>query len=235
MPALLSWRLVWRDAGPESAAAARPGERPAQLVSLAPRLRPPGLPLEVAQLLPNQDGCRALLAALRECQPPAASAAGLFLADPFLQVERAAGALRAAGIVVVANLPSVGQHEADFYQQLADVGLDGARELAALAAFRAQGFASAAVVCDAEAARAAARNDPDLILALPKIAGFAAGFPSLRQRGVLAQAVRATLSEEGWSGPLLLLADRTEATHQRLWPDCVDGVICRPEPVQADP
>ncbi len=227
MPGLLSWPLVWRPgAQPDPLA-------PAALVTLAPRLRDCGLPAEVAILLPNQDGCRTLLATLASTPPPPGSAAGLFLADPFLRVAPTAATLRAAGIAAIANLPSAGQHDPELAQQLADVHLDSAREAERLAAFKAAGLRILAVVCDGEAAYALAAADPDLVLVLPKVGDFAAGFPSLRQRGAAAQAVRAALAEAGWQGPLLLLADRTEADHPRLWPQCVQGVVCRPVALDA--
>lgn len=227
MAGLLSWPLVWRPgARPDPAA-------PAALVTLAPRLRHPGLPPEVAVLLPNQDGCRALLAALAASPPPPGSAAGLFLADPFLRIAPVAAALRAAGIATVANLPSAGQHDPELAQPLADVRLDSAREAERLAAFKAAGLRTLAVACDGEAANALAATGPDLVLVLPKVGDFAAGFPSLRQRGAAAQSVHEALAAAGWRGSLLLLADRTEAEHPRLWPACVGGAVCRPAPLQA--
>ena len=68
------------------------------------------------------------------------------------------------------------------------------------------------------------------MIVLPRVADFAAGFPSFRQRGAAAHAVAEAARQAGWTGFLLGLAERREADHETLWPDSLDGVLCRPAP-----
>lgn len=153
---------------------------------------------------------------------------GLFLGSPFLNVGLEGAKLAQAGVRWISNLPSVDQQDEEFLQQLSDVGLDRQRELASLSQLSAQGFSIAAVVSDAPGAAAAAAITPQAMLVMPRVVDFAAGFPSLRQRGAAAHAVSEAASEAGWNGPLLGLADASEAEHERLWPAPLEGVICRP-------
>ena len=156
---------------------------------------------------------------------------GLFLAGPFLNMALEGGRLAGAGLGWIANLPSVEQQDEEFSQQLADVGLDRGRELACLAQFRAQGFRVAAVAADGPGAAAAAAIGAEALIILPRVADFAAGFPSLRQRGAAAQAVAEAAAGTGWSGLLLGLAEGSDADHETLWPDRLDGLVCRPRPL----
>lgn len=227
------WRTQRRSGGAEPVGAA--AELPPDIVTLAPRLAAPGLPPEVAGLLPNQDTGRTLLAAvaegrIRPAEGSAPPALGLFLADPFLTVGRVADALAGAGLRWIAALPSVAQHDGDMAQQLADVGLDMVRECRRLAEFGSLGFATVAVAGDSAAAALAADAGCDAVLVLPRVGDFAAGFPSLRQRSSAARSVRTALETARWRGTLLSLADPMERRHEGLWPDAVDGVVCRPEP-----
>ena len=158
---------------------------------------------------------------------------GLFLAGPFLNMTLESARLAGAGLGWITNLPSVEQQDEEFSQQLADVGLDRGRELACLAQLRARGFRVAAVVADGRGAAAAAAIGPEALIILPRVADFAAGFPSLRQRGAAAQAVAAAAAGAGWSGLLLGLAEGSDADHETLWPDRLDGLVCRPRPLRA--
>lgn len=228
---LLTWRVVLRGAAQGSAAALPP----AILTTGAPFFDE-RLPLEVALLLPNTAGAAGLIAAVpRAPHLPPGCALGLFLADPFLNVSGEVGCLKAAGIAVVANLPSVEQQDLDFVQQLGDVGLDFAREADRLGEFRRAGFGVIAVVAGAAAARAVRPLEPLAVVVLPRVADYAAGFPSFRRRGAVAREVAAALTAEGWQGPLLGLAAASEVAHQTLWPDVLDGVLCRPEPLNLPP
>src|SRR3546814_12247081 len=67
-------------------------------------------------------------------------ALGLFLADPFLNIAGQVSRLRRAGVISVANLPTVEQQDVDFAQQLAAVGLDLTREVDHLGRFRTHAF-----------------------------------------------------------------------------------------------
>lgn len=198
---------------------------PAAVLTLAPPFRASALPEEVGLLLPNRDGLRLARAEVAAApEAVAGKALGLFLADPFLHVESEAAVLAGSGVTWIANFPSVEQQDQEFSQQLSDVGLDAAAERGRLAGFRSAGFGILAVVSDAQGAAAAAELDPGAMLVLPRVADFAAGFPSFRQRGAAAAAVR----ETGWAGPLLALGQGEEALRESLWPDAVDGLLLRP-------
>ncbi|HSH43405.1 MAG TPA: phosphoenolpyruvate hydrolase family protein, partial [Arenicellales bacterium] len=162
------------------------------------------MPDEVAMLLPTNPGPVALVDdLLKESGFPDGLILGLLLASPFLNVKVESARLRRAGFTRIANLPSVVQHDEEFSQQLADVDLGFERELECLSRFRAQGFELTAVVADARTAAAAAAIDPEIIIVLPRVADFAAGFPSLRQRGSAVQSAAESARETGWSGTLL--------------------------------
>lgn len=153
---------------------------------------------------------------------------GLFLAGPFLNVALESARLRRAKVHWITNLPSVEQQDLEFSRQLADVGLDLERELECLSQFRSEGFRTAAVIADARGAAAAAEIKPDIMVVLPRIVDFAAGFPSLRQRSTAVQSVAAAARGAGWSGIVLGLGDTSEAGSERLWPAHLDGLVCRP-------
>lgn len=153
---------------------------------------------------------------------------GLFLASPFLNVSLESARLRRAGVKWIANLPSVVQQDDEFSRQLPDVGLDPARERERLAGFRERGFHIAVVVADGRDATAAAAIEPDAMLVLPRVADFAAGFPSLRQRSSAAQAVAEAVRAAGWRGVLLGLGEPRELDSEGLWSSHLDGLVCRP-------
>ncbi len=180
-------------------------------------------------LLPNRNSLAEMVDALsRYPAQVAGNAVGLFLADPFLHLPAQLARLSEAGVTWVANLPSVEQQDTEFSQQLTDVGLDGQLERARLAELQEAGFGLIAVVADAQSAGAAAALDPAALLVMPRVGDFAAGFPSFHQRGAAAGAAAAAARDAGWSGPLWGLAEAGEAEHETLWPDVLDGVVCRP-------
>ena len=175
------------------------------------------------QTLVDVAACRATEAAARD-----EMVLGLFLANPFLNVDRVAKQLWDAGWRWIANLPGVDQQDPEFSKELTDVHLDLARELEMLGRFRRFGFRVASVIAAPESAPAAAALEPDLVIVLPRVADFAAGFPSSRQRGAVATAVVGTLRDLSWEGTVLILATEAEAAHPALWPDAADGLLLRP-------
>ena len=229
----MKWPLVLRRGGSAMGAAAGAeagAELPRAILTLEPRLRHEGMPREVGLLLPTTDGPKRLIDAVA-ADPTAYHDAmlGLFLASPFLNLSATAIRLGQAGVAWIANLPSVAQQDLEFAQQLADVGLDHGRELECLAAFRDRGFKIAVVVADGPGAAAALAIEPEAIIVLPRVTDFAAGFPSLRQRGAAARDVAETARGAGWSGLLLGLGEASEADHAALWPEDLDGLVCRPQ------
>ncbi|MCP4329474.1 MAG: hypothetical protein GY791_13680 [Alphaproteobacteria bacterium] len=223
----MTWRIVLRHGGPDAAA-----DIPAAVLTIGPRFRQEGMPEEVSILLPTNAGPKRLIDAVAEGSAPVDGAIlGLFLASPFLNVESEGRRLAQAGVRWVTNLPSVAQQDEEFARQLSDVDLDHRRELQSLAAVRDQGFRIAPVVADGADAVAAVDIAPDALIVLPRVADFAAGFPSLRQRGAAIQAVANAVAAAGWPGPVFGLGNTGEAEHERLWPERLDGMICRPVPV----
>ncbi|KAA3625528.1 MAG: hypothetical protein DWQ08_09240, partial [Proteobacteria bacterium] len=161
----MSWRIVTRSR------LARQGRLlPDRIVTVAPGFGQSSMPDEIGVLLPTGAGPAALVEGLVEDPAPSRGAiVGLFLAGPFLNIELEGRRLRQAGVSWVTNLPSVVQHDREFAVQLTDVGLDPARELAALAAFREQGFRIAATVSDAQGAAAAAETGADAMVVMPRV------------------------------------------------------------------
>ncbi len=202
---------------------------PSGIITVAPGFSDEGLPEEVGILLPTNPGpARLIEQVLSAGLRPENTALGLCLASPFLNVPRDGARLAEAGFRWIANLPSVEQQDEDFTQQLADVELDQDEEISRLDGFRDLGFKTAVVVADRAGATAALEIDPEALLVLPRVADFAAGFPSLRQRGSAALGVAEAARDTDWHGLILGLAERSEVEHEALWPEPLDGVICRP-------
>lgn len=222
----MSWSIVMRTGE-------KPGTvSPSCVLSAAPQFTHEGMPLEIGHLLPTSAGPMNVVTSVTSAAQRQSNAiVGLFLANPFLNIDREAERLHAAGYRWIANLPTVDQQDAEFSHQLSDVSLDRAREFAALGRFKELGFNVAVVVSDPDAASEAVSIPPDLIFVIPKVADFAAGFPSTRQRGAVANAVVGALENQGWSGQVLCLGSKEEAEHDALWPDAVDGLILRPSPL----
>lgn len=224
----LSWDITLREESDRDSLVLPPA-----ILTARPRFSESGLPDEVALLLPNNNGASGLITEVLAAPAQLENRAlGLFLADPFFNVAAETGRLRESGTGWVANLPSVEQQDHDFVQLLGDVGLDRDLEIERLAKLKAGGFHVLAVVAGVEAARAAAEIGPDALFVLPRVADFAAGFPSFRQRGAAVKDVRVALEAADWHGPLLGLAAETEVAHATLWPDELDGVVCRPTPLK---
>jgi predicted TIM-barrel enzyme len=225
---LMQWDIIIRI----EYAATKPS-LPAAIFTGSPQLHHESMPNEVSMLLPTNQGPRVLIDTVVEHNKLSNEhMLGLFLADPLLNLMREQKRLYQAGIRWIANLPSVEQQDADFSQNLTDVGLDLQRELKHLAQFQAHDFNIAVVVADGLGATKAVAIDPDIIIVLPRVADFSAGFPSLRQRGSMAMEVHTATVEKGWSGALLCLGEHSEAAHESLWPEVVDGLICRPKPAR---
>lgn len=218
--------VLWRIAAPRHA-----DFLPSGFVTAAPTLPADQVPMEVGLLLPtgaDHGGTLPALAATPAGMP--GQGFGLFMANPFLAIDREAERLKSAGIQWVANLPSTHQQDAEFRQQLEDVHLDWTREVESLARFGALGLKRLAVLSDETVCKAVLAAAPEAVAILPRVADFAAGFPSMLRRGGPAQAIAETLRAEGWSGPVLVLGSEVEAASPTLWPPGVDGLLLRPAP-----
>ncbi|MBA4613381.1 hypothetical protein H1W37_17105 [Stappia taiwanensis] len=154
-------------------------------------------------------------------------AAGLFMADCFLHVERTAEILRAAGIEWVCNLPTVGQHDRAFQHVLSQVNMGVDRELAVCDAFRTRGFRLLVAVSEAEAAPRWARLDPEAIAHVPGLAAFRTGRPALSQRRAAEAELRAALAAKGWKGLFLPYGNPEEGAAVK---DEAGPCLCPPYP-----
>lgn len=227
----LTWDVISRQSHP-----AQDWPLPPAILTLGTRFQHESLPLEVGLLLPNSDGAASLVAAVVEAPERLGDRAlGLFLADPFLNLPSEVAGLKDARVSWIANLPSVEQQDVEFTQQLEDVGLDFAREIERLDLLRREGFRILVALASPGAAEAVVGLAPDAVLVVPRVADFAAGFPSFRQRGAAAREVHAALRGARWQGPLLGLAAASEVAHETLWPEVLDGVVCRPRPLEISP
>ena len=230
LPRVLTWRIVPRSGRPRSAAAI-----PVSVLTMAPGLMDERVPPEVALLLPNGGGNNALLSAASGMPGEAPGAAiGLFMADPFLNPPLIARRLEMLGRSWVCNLPSGTQQDVEFSALLGDVNLDHGREVEQLAAFGHRGHRILVVTADAADARRAATINPDALFVMPRVADFAAGFPSFRQRGSAISEVCDVVRAAGWTGPVLGLASVNEAAHESMWPPQLAGVVVRPVPVSPE-
>jgi hypothetical protein len=153
-------------------------------------------------------------------------AAGLFLANPFLHVERTARRLRTQRVQWVANLPSVTQHDNDFVDRLADVDLGFGKELTVLEAFTRHALKSLVVVVRPGEAQQAVEAGCTALFVMPPVEAFEAGFPSARYRADQLAAVRAAIPD--FEGPLLCLLSQAEQTRPATWPTGASAAVIRP-------
>lgn len=199
------------------------------ILTYAPSIPDEDMPQEASILLPTHPGPQSLIELISDKQTyNSSSAIGLFMSDPFLAVEREARRLIAMGVTWVCNLPTVEQHDEEFTQQLADVGLDRSKEYESLRAFKSAGLKIAAAVSNVPAAKESVSLNPDALIVIPRTSDFAAGFPSPRQRGAAAQLIKDAINDTDWNGPLLGYGDEREIDHPSQWPECVDGMLFRP-------
>lgn len=223
---MLSWKIVLRED-----IRVREANIPEQVLTIAPAFQHDNMPLEVSLLLPTSMGPRHFLKKINQNSPVSENAIlGLFLNDPLLNITTEKSRLRQSGFQWIANLPSVEQQDHEFAQQLSDVGIDRQREFDLLDRLKSEDFKIAVVVSDSTAIPSVVKIDPDIIIVIPKVSDFAAGFPSPRQRSQAALDVFHASQERGWSGILLGFGDHSEIDHERLWPNCVHGLLCRPLP-----
>lgn len=201
---------------------------PGSVLAIGPSFQHENMPHEVALLLPTNPGpARLIDDIVRHPALCTDAILGLFLASPFLSTAVESARLRRAGVTWITNLPSVDQQDQEFVRELRDVELDHHCELERLARFRAEGFRIATVVTSASDATSVAAIEPDIIIVLPRVADFAAGFPSLRQRNSSARAVAQAARAAGWSGILLGLGNAQEGGSESVWSTALDGIIYR--------
>ena len=216
----LEWKLVATNGRAEGRSL------PMGIVTIGPAFQHERLPPEAGMLLPSADTNLVLLSLL-EARPErfAGLAAGLFLSDPFLNVDLAIKRLQAAGVTWIAALPSACQHEPDFRRYLREVDLDLERELRVLKVLEETGLSTISTVASAEDAAVVA-SVATAVLVLPNTAEFADGFPDLAIRLELEEAAHQTDAP----APLRL---GLRSPHEERWVGRLDGAVLRPTPFAA--
>jgi predicted TIM-barrel enzyme len=161
----------------------------------------------LAGLLPIVDVNGALIEALSGRGgrfPGAAEAiAGIFAADPFLDLEELALGLAGAGLSRAANYPTVQHIDGAAGEGLAAVGYDAAAEFAALAALEKRGFACFACVASLQGAELALGAGLKRLVFDPGPAGNACPprLPNLAREAGAAFAVVALEARAAAGGP----------------------------------
>jgi len=119
-------------------------------------------------LLPTRDYNRGILDALQRVRLPPGCCVGLFLAHPFLDIERWLKLLAAAGAEGIAAFPGVTRLHGEFARTAEQAGLSQRTEIARLAAAAGAGMATMASLGSAEFERGLGDFVPDwLLTALP--------------------------------------------------------------------
>lgn len=207
---ILFWRAVLAEGGPSG------------ICTAAGRAIPPWLPYEIGLLLP---GPQSAGPAAMPADIPGNAALGVFLSNPLLNIGKLVEAVTSAGVRWVANLPTVAQHDPEFRGHLEDVGLGYGRETAGLRTLREAGLKTIAAVATAEDAESAA-IDADMILVVPDVSAYGAGFPSAGVRSAQIAEVRRACP--GYAKPLLGMLTEAEHRLPSTWPAGVDGGVIRP-------
>ena len=156
---------------------------PRGFLSMSPPFRNDALPLESIALLPGSSGSQGLLQHIA-ANPACAqgNGVGLFLGDPFLNLEQITQQLKKLEVQWICNLPSMAQHAEEFRNQLADVDISVAGELKALHEFRLHGFHTLAGLSSTDHLHTLVSHPADAILVLQTTDDLQISFPSLPQR-----------------------------------------------------
>lgn len=206
-----------------------PGEMalPSGFITFGPAFTHDDVPPEALMFLPRTKGSRGLLDQLTQKPDLAAEGGvGLFLVDPFLNLEEMASRLLRCGVSWVCNLPTVAQCEAEFVDQIADVGFTHDAEIAALERLAVSGLNILISLTHADQVARVSTVGARAILVMPTIADMQAGFASRRQRSSAATDVRRAVDEAGLDLPVLCLMSRDELEQGLKF---ADGALLRPE------
>lgn len=215
--------LFWRIVAPDGVR----HDLPAGICATVNPNLPADLPPEVGLLLPGPQS---------SAPPPVADAvpanacAGVFLANPILNITTLTAELGARGIGWVANLPSLALHEPGFRGSLADVGLGFEREIEAMRLLRSAGLCVVAVVATPGDAEMSMDLGAGALLAVPPASAFKSGFPSARARAGQVAELRGGVPNIPI--PVLGLLTDAEVSLRAAWPEGLDGGLCRPLPLQ---
>ncbi len=192
MQGVRRWPIDWRDRKPPS------DDRPKAIV-VPDFPAAPGLPLELAALLPNHAFNRQLLEGLIDRPPWAQQAdiAACFMADPFLNPAAFAKQIRRKGFSRLCNLPTIAHFGSGLAAMSDEVGLGPARERERLESFRDLGLEVFAVVTDRQGWRRVAPMAP---------AGVIVGRGFESEADDLPQTAAAVAADVAGRCPVLMLA-----------------------------
>ena len=192
----------------------------ARIVTFAAGFQSANLPPEVSMLLPTVPGAKRIAEALTTSpQIFDGAVTGLLVTDPAIKFERTIKSMKAANNRWVANLPTIGLHDAEFKSFLNEVALGVPAEIDILAKFKAHGIKIMAVLADFSEAKAMAKLNPDAVLIMPKVSDYLDGWPSLATRVENERTIRAALSQNVWDGRCL--GYRAPGEDNNGWP-CVE-------------
>ena len=185
---------------------------PEGFVTFGPAFSDPQLPIEALLLLPSGNCSRGLLQALRGASDLRGCGVGLYLGDPFINIDRVASDFAEWSVSWVTNLPSIAQHDEHFRSDLQEVGFSVDNELEVLAQFRKHGFKTLAAISDTNQARTLADYPADAVLALQTTDELQISFPSASKRQAMARSVTETLPDSMIGKPVITLTNEGEAT-----------------------
>ena len=145
-------------------------------------------------LLPTVPGAKRIAEALTTSpQIFDGAVTGLLVTDPAIKFERTIKSMKAANNRWVANLPTIGLHDAEFKSFLNEVALGVPAEIDILAKFKAHGIKIMAVLADFSEAKAMAKLNPDAVLIMPKVSDYLDGWPSLATRVENERTIRVSI------------------------------------------
>ncbi len=184
---------------------------PQGFVTFGPAFSDPQLPVEALLLLPAGNCSRGLLQSLRSAPILRECGVGLYLGDPFLNIDRVASDFAEWSVNWVTNLPSIAQHDEHFRRDMQEVGFSVANELEVLAQFRRSGFKTLAAISDTRHTSLFADYPADAILALQTTDELQISFPSASKREAMAQSVSEALPDNMSGKPVITLVNEDEA------------------------
>ncbi len=163
-------------------------------------------------LLPSTGGSTGLLSTIAKTPEIARDrGVGLFLSDPFLNTPQICAMLGRIGVNWMTNLTTLAQHDEEFLREIGDVGFSVAREIEALAAYRANGFRTVAAVSSTAHCAAIVAHPADAVLVVPNTKALQVSYPSLPQREAIANDIQRNLRSSGLDIPVFPLITASES------------------------
>ncbi len=201
---------------------------PSAILTEKPAFVSPSVPAEIALMLPARAGSETLPTGLEIPRDLDDEALGIFLTNPFLNLDRLIQRFGSTSVKWFANYPTVGFQDQEFAPQLADVGFDPGLEVRAATRLIKAGFNWFAVVSDLAFVDDILQAKPAAVLAMPRLSDYTAGFPSPRVRTALVEQVLEAVKEKGLAIPVLGFGETEEGGRVSLWPQGAGGLVVRP-------